>query len=401
VKSNPLVTPGVLVPLICACCAITSSWAGEWRGYIAGEMRYFPQEPLDPRQFDGSNWSLSAQPEYHTQWDNGNQLFVFTAFARVDQHDDERTHADIRELAWTRVAETWELKIGIRKIFWGVTESQHLVDIVNQTDLVENIDGEEKLGQPMINLNLVREWGTLGLFVLPGFRERTFPGVEGRLRTIPPVDNGHPVYESGDEDKHIDYAARWSHFIGIWDIGLSYFYGTSRDPLFIPNSDGSALYPVYNIINQEGLDVQATVGDWLWKLELISRDGFIDRRYTALTGGFEYTLVGILESQYDLGLLAEYLFDDRNKDATTPFDNDMLLGGRFTFNDAQSTEILAGVIFDLDNDSQMSILEASRRLGDAWKLTVEARSFFNIEFNDALYNFRHEDHLHAELAWYF
>ncbi|MCI0507585.1 MAG: hypothetical protein L0Z73_15945 [Gammaproteobacteria bacterium] len=400
-KFNPPATTGLQVLLICACCAFTSSWAGEWRGYIAGEMRYFPQEPLDPRQFDGSNWSLSAQPEYHTQWDNGNQLFTFTAFARVDQHDDERAHADIRELAWTRVAETWELKIGIRKIFWGVTESQHLVDIVNQTDLVENIDGEEKLGQPMINLNLVRNWGTLGLFVLPGFRERTFPGAEGRLRTIPPVDTGHPIYESDAEDKHIDYAARWSHFIGIWDIGLSYFYGTSRDPLFIPNNDGSALYPVYNIINQAGLDVQATVGDWLWKLELISRDGFIDRRYTALTGGFEYTLVGILESQYDLGLLAEYLFDDRNKDATTPFDNDMLLGGRFTFNDAQSTEILAGVIVDLDNDSQMSILEASRRLGDAWKLTIEARTFFNIEFNDALYNFRHEDHLHAELAWYF
>lgn len=400
-KINFIVKTHPLVLLFCSCCLVPHAWAGEWRGNIAGEFRYFPEEALDQRQFDGANWSLSAQPEYYTQWDDGNQLFVFTAFARLDQNDDERTHADIRELAWTKVAETWELKIGIRKVFWGVTESQHLVDIINQTDLVENIDGEEKLGQPMINLNLVQDWGTLGLFVLPYFRERTFPGVEGRLRTIPPIDTDNPIYESSDEEKHIDLAVRWSHFIDIWDIGLSYFYGTSRDPLFVPNSDGSYLLPVYKIINQVGLDVQATVGDWLWKLELISRDGFIDRRYTALTGGFEYTLVGIMETQYDLGLLSEYLFDDRGKDATTPFDNDLMFGGRFTFNDVQSTEILAGIIFDLDNDSRMAILEASRRLGDAWKLTVEARGFNNIKFNDALYNFRHEDHLHAELAWYF
>ena len=377
------------------------SSAGEWRGNVAGEFRYFPQEALDPRQFEGSNLSFSAQPEYYNSWDNGDQSFIFTPYVRLDQNDDERTHADIRELAWSKISDTWELNIGFRQVFWGVTEAQHLVDIINQTDLVDNIDGEDKLGQPMINYKLIQDWGTLGLFVLTGFRERTFPGVEGRLRTSPPVDTDTPIYESSAEDKHIDFAARWSHFIDIWDIGLSYFYGTSRDPLFVPNGDGTALYPVYNIINQAGLDVQATTGDWLLKLELISRDGFTDSRYTALTGGFEYTLVGIMESQYDLGLLTEYLYDERGKDATTPFDNDMLLGGRFTFNDEQSTEILAGAIFNLDNDSKSAFLEASRRIGDAWKLSVEGRTFFNIEFNDALYNLRNDDYLQVELAWFF
>ena len=147
--------------------------------------------------------------------------------------------------------------------------------------------------------------------------------------------------------------------------------------------------------------MQATVGDWLLKLEVISRDGFTDSRYTALTGGFEYTIVGIRESQYDLGLLAEYLYDDRGQEATTPFEDDMMLGGRFTFNDVQSTEILAGVIFDLENDSKTGFLEASRRIGDAWKLSVEGRSFFDIEFNDSLYDLRNEDFIKVELAWFF
>jgi len=400
-RSGFSIKPRVLAVMLSSCCMLPNVWASDWRGYIAGEVRYFPQTPLDPRQFEGADWSLAAQPEYYKQWDDGNQFFVFTPFVRVDQKDDKRTHADIRELAWTKVADTWELKVGIGKVFWGVTESQHLVDIVNQTDLVENIDMEEKLGQPMVNLKLVQDWGTLSLFALPYFRERTFPGVDGRLRTNPPVDTDNPVYESSQKENHLDFAARWSYFYDIWDIGLSYFYGTSRDPLFQISNDGSVLYPVYNIINQEGLDVQATVGDWLWKLELISRDGFTPGRYTALTGGFEYTLVGVMHTQYDLGLLSEYLYDDRGQNATTPFEDDLMIGARLTLNDVQSTELLAGFIFDMHGNSRMGILEASRRIGDAWKLSVEARGFFNIEFDDTLYNFRNEDYVQAELAWYF
>ena len=94
-------------------------------------------------------------------------------------HDGERTHFDVRELYWETFGETWDLRIGIARVFWGVVETQHLVDIINQTDTVENSDGEDKLGQPMINLSLVRDWGTVDLFVLPGFRERTFRGVSG------------------------------------------------------------------------------------------------------------------------------------------------------------------------------------------------------------------------------
>ena len=106
-------------------------------------------------------------------------------------------------LAYVLVSST-----GIGKVFWGVTESQHLVDVINQTDLVENMDGEEKLGQPMINFALVRDWGTVDFFLLPGSRERTFPEAEGRLRTTPRVDVEQAVYESSRGKRHIDEAIR-------------------------------------------------------------------------------------------------------------------------------------------------------------------------------------------------
>jgi hypothetical protein len=45
----------------------------------------------------------------------------------------------VRELNWIHQAETWSLLAGVGKVFGSVTESRHLVDIINQTDLVEDI----------------------------------------------------------------------------------------------------------------------------------------------------------------------------------------------------------------------------------------------------------------------
>ncbi len=139
----------------------------------------------------------------------------------------------LRELFISRVGTDWEVHAGFRQIFWGVTEFEHLVDIINQTDLVENIDGEDKLGQPMVQLSLVRDWGIVDIFALTGFRERTFPGEHGRLRSVLPVDTHHARYESGAGRHRVDAAIRWSDHMGPLNFGIYHFSGTSRDPSFV------------------------------------------------------------------------------------------------------------------------------------------------------------------------
>jgi hypothetical protein len=378
------------------------SQAGEWSGYAAAEIRWFRNNPLDPQQHNGSNYSFAAEPEYYHEWDDGRQSITFMSFARWDQHDSERTHADIRDLVWKKAADTWELRVGISKVFWGVAESQHLVDIINQTDQVENIDLEDKLGQPMINLALIRDWGTVDLFVLPGFRERTFPGKSGRLRSIPRVDTNDPVYDSSRKRKHIDYAGRWSHYIGDWDFGLAHFYGTSREPRFVQgmNSGKPVLIPVYDIINQTSIDVQVTKGDWLWKLEALTRSGQ-DDRYKAFVGGFEYTWVGAFGTVADLGFIGELHHDSRNEKAPTPFEDDSMVGLRLLMNDAQSTEALFGIIRDNDGDALTYNLEARRRIGASWILELEARFFTNISPGDPLNGFRDDDYVQFTLERHF
>jgi hypothetical protein len=373
--------------------------ASEWTGYAAGEFRHFIHDSpyAEP---DSEQASFVMAPEFYHEWHDGQQSLIIAPFLRVDSNDAERTHADLRELRWLYVADDWELRAGIGKVFWGVTESQHLVDVINQTDLIENTDTEDKLGQPMLNLSVFREWGTLDLFMLPYFRERTFAGRDGRFRPSLVIDADAAKYESGAKQHHVDWAIRWSQTFGDWDIGLSHFYGTNREPLFRLSDDAQHLIPYYELMHQTGLDIQQTSDAWLWKLELIRRKTNADT-FVALTGGFEYTFYGVLESSKDMGVLMEVLFDDRDDAAITPFEHDILLGSRITWNDVQSSELLLGIIQDIETSEHSWNIEASRRIGQRWKASLEARFFNQSPSTSALFAYRNDDYIQLEIARYF
>ncbi|NIA70402.1 hypothetical protein HBA54_17495 [Pelagibius litoralis] len=377
----------------------------DFSGFVAGETRIFP----DKAQFPGQNNShispsLVIQPELRYRWNGRDDRITFVPFLRLDADDENRTHVDIRELNWYRQADDWDVVLGVSKVFWGVAESRHLIDIVNQTDLVESPDQEDKLGQPMANLNLLRDWGTLSFFVLPGFRERTFPDDDARLRGALPIDDD-PSYESSAEEWHVDFALRYSQTIGDWDFGLAHFYGTSREPQLIPtvDSDGNAfLRQRYDLIHQTSLDAQYTTGPWLLKLEALTRDGHDGDRFFAAVGGFEYTFFGAFESNTDLGLLAEYLHDGRDSGTpATPFEDDIFLGTRLALNDVEDTELLAGVILDLDQEERIFSVEFERRLSDNLNLEIEGQVFDNIDSNDLLSGFEDDSFVEIRLSWFF
>ncbi|MGB5442200.1 MAG: hypothetical protein WBN57_06190 [Gammaproteobacteria bacterium] len=397
--------------------AITAQ-AGEWSGYVAGEFLGFVEDPAFPSQHR-SYFSISAEPEYIHEWNDRDDLFTFKPYALLDQYDSRRSHADIRELSWVHAARDWELLTGISKVYWGVMEAAHLVDIINQTDQVVNIDGEDKLGQPMLNLSLIRDWGVVDLFLLPGFRERTCPSKDGRPRFALPIDND-VIYESGAENLHTDVAVRWSHTLGEFDVGLAHFYGTSREPRFLVRPAAinpltlaiSEITPVYEIINQTSIDLQAIYGSWLLKLEALTRSGQ-GKRVNSAAAGFEYTFVGVRDSALDVGIIAEYLYDSRGDGiepaavlsgrpfSLSPFQNDLALGARLTLNDAMSSELLASVIIDLDGGGESYNIEASRRYGDSWKLSLEARGVSGAPDNTTQASFSDDARLRTELAWYF
>lgn len=382
--------------------------AGEWDlgGSAAVELRAFTQDPAYPDEDETKpTYSAALEPEFVYESDNGNDRLTFVPFGRWDSEDENRTHGDIRTASWLHIGDGWDLVAGLDRVFWGVTESRHLVDIVNQTDAVENVDGEDKLGQPMVNLNFEGAWGNLSLLALPGFRERTFPAGDARLSGPLPV-TGVATYDSDAGESRTDVALRWSRTFGDWDVGLSHFSGTSREPLLVPGLDGAGqpiLIPHYDVIEQTGLDLQLTTERWLWKLEAINRAGHGDR-FAAAVGGFEYSFYGIFGTPADLGVIAEYLYDGREETGQAPptaMRDDIFVGFRIAANDEQSTELLAGTIIDRDSGAALISLEASRRLTDRWKLELEGRFFADIPRDDPLTAIASDDHITLRLNLFF
>ncbi|MDF1763010.1 MAG: hypothetical protein P1U57_06340 [Oleibacter sp.] len=337
------------------------------------EGRRFLEDAAYPGQVD-DQWSVYVQPEFVWDADNANQRFTFMPYFRKDFADDERTHADVREAMFMQWGNQWELRAGIGKVFWGVTESVHLVDVINQTDMIEAIDGEEKLGQPMVHGIWLAESGTYEAFLLPGFRERTFAGEAGRYR-IPVVVSNDAEYQANAEQMHTDVAFRWSKSTELngypLDVSAAVFRGTSRTPEFLPKIalvNGQPVIteftPYYAMQNYASATLLYALDGWLLKTELLHRNVQDDRfeDQNAAVTGFEYTIVGPFESNLDLGLLAEYQYDSRSN-GNTLAQNDLFLGARFALNDMSSSEVLVGLTQDLDyQGSRFVFVEGSKRL---------------------------------------
>ncbi len=386
-------------------------------GRLSTEAWLYPQSAAYPAQRSYAG-GLALETTFYIESEGGTSI-TLTPFLRYDAGDPDRTYADFREaylLMYGDVGDDeWELRLGIDQVFWGVVELRSLVDIINQTDVVEHPNEKIKMGQPMAHFTWSGDWGVLELFAMTWHRARTYPGRHGRQRYEFIVDQDMISYESGAKKWHIDFASRYSGFFGPLDIGLSLFNGTNREPTLLPRFIDSELVlaPYYEKIRQFGVDAQLTKGSLLLKLEAIYRAGaknsrFIqhlnnleEENYTAFILGSEYTFYSIWGSNSDLVLFAEWAYDGRGRWATNAFANDLFLAAHLGLNDPQSTEFVVSVLGSLDNSSRVVAGEFKRRLSDSWFLHVETSAFLDIDEDDFIYYVRRDSFIKVNLAYSF
>ena len=399
--------------------------AGDIRGNVSAEGTYFISDAATAADWQ-ANGSLSADIELYQQIADNVSLTI-RPFARVDHQNEDRTHADLREFILTTNGDSWEFSGGLGQVFWGVTESRNPVDVINQIDNLESVDGSDKLGQLMLTFKWFNDYGDFELFALPHFRERSYIGSGGRPFPGFSINRNATQFESSDETRHIDTAIRWSRSFDSWDLGLHYFSGTARDPALIPVSP-TELAPRYQQMQQTGIDALGIYGDLNVKVELIHRTGDEIADHAEAVTGLEYTMVGALSplqenellpeqwcteesrnpitsflcnDRLDLGLVLEYLWDERAEESTQPFQNDLLAGLRFAFNDERSSDALVGIIKDLDHGSTTFSLEASTRLFESFRLSTELRTFSNTSDDPFLRSLADEDFVRLELSYFF
>ena len=376
------------------CILFSQLIVGEIIGELSFDNRYFFNAGLQQQKKNHTSFSFS--PEIFK--DDSNKIFHFKAKLRKDSEDSGRDLNDIQELYLINILEDKEIKFGVSKEFWGVTETSHRVDIINQTDFTEGFDGEEKLGQPMIKISLERQWGLLDIYTLLGFRERNFSGNKGRLRLPLSINEKGPLYSSSSKNKRADFAVRWSNYYDDFDIAISHFSGTSREPRFLPSANKiNELVPIYEVIDQTGLEIQYLLDGLAIKGEVISRSGQ-GERFSAATYGFEYTQVGVLQTRIDLGWVVEFNHDDRLE--SSPF----VFGTRFSFNDIYDSQILSGFIVNDKSKELGFLLEASRRIGECCMLSLEGIYFDDTDEDNGkkklFQAFKDDDFLRAEFIYY-
>ncbi|WP_137820967.1 hypothetical protein [Pseudomonas sp. D(2018)] len=383
-----------------------ANWDTEFRGGLEAQVRLFTRDAPSPQDANVHS-SYSLQPELKATSTSQDSVFASKLFYRKDFIDSRRTHWDVREFKLERRWEGTAVTVGVDSVFWGKTESQNLVDVVNQRDGVEGVFTDEKLGQPMLRLRHVASGGVFEGYYLPYSRKATYAGRHGRLRTQPGIDGERAQYRTGAEQWYPGMALRWEPSLEDVEMGLSAFHGLSRDPSFTPIlKDGEPWFaPVYGAVTQLGVDAQYVTDETLYKLEGIYRWNQLDlvldkRNYAAVTVGIEHTIGAFLEGSGDLGLILEYNRDGIGKRSVNVLEDDVVIGLRYTLNDFADTYLLATVAVDRIYGSKLFKAELTRRLGESLRLRLEAFAPSLRDDEEFIYGYRRDASISTSLTYY-
>jgi hypothetical protein len=106
-------------------------------------------------------------------------------------------------------------------------------------------------------------------------------------------------------------------------------------------------------------------------------------------------------SGLDIGLLSEYIYDNRDDLALSGLQSDVFFGTRFAFNDIQDTQILIGAVIDVNRSTQMFSIEASRRIRNSWRVDLETRLFQNVSDREFVYIIQKDSFLKFSVSKFF
>ncbi len=373
----------------------------ELRGKAETRVDYYPEAPLFPDQSQAR-----LQPSFAIELELRESLgkditAAFSLFGKIHPDAERELSGDVREAWLGYYGEYSEWRAGMLMERWGVLEAENIVDVLNPRDAVEDFQGDVKLGIPGLQATYLGEEAQFDAWLLPYARPRHLAEGKDRFRTL-----SLPLREAAFEGGrfHPSFAARASTVQGNLEAAVSHFYGHSRTPWFKLESDtfgrAKGLQPIYDLINQTNLELLWVQGHSLWKLEALHNFGLEDD-FFGLGVGVEREVPRLWNTRVSLTLYAEGYYDDRDDSSKlpiTPFQQDLFIGARLALNDVNSTEFQVRVTHDLEYDSTLLDLRASRRLSSLWTMEAVIYGFLNVEDDPALGTFQNDHRIHFKLT---
>ena len=306
----------------------------------------------------------------------------------------ERTFARVDELYMKYDFDEDSIKVGKSIEFWGALELRNIVDGLNPTDFRNDLFSKDKLGVYNVAYSHYTETGEISLIAKLYEQEQemaaspyvyyffpAFVSYDGTLKTEkseyrPSIylkysgstDTEYAldyafIYENGYDSQRYFTTQTPSHLVPGPDLG--------RPTEFIQES-----YIVNKIMTFNTLVIDTT----LIKLEAlyakVDENPYVGD-YSHIGLGVEHTLENFYESAA-LGLIAEYYrydsYDDEkysDRELFETMQNDLFVGVRYSFNNANDTTIVGGGIFDLEYNEQAYYLSYESRMGENFKVAFD------------------------------
>ena len=370
----------------------------EYKGNLGIEYDYFSHDLFAKRDN-----AFAFRGEFEVKKELGDTQLKANIKGLWDKDDHNRRYIDIQELYYKYNFENSELLIGKNILFWGALEVYNLVDVFNTKDILDDpFDYDQKLGA--WNLSWTRFFENSELSFILKLKEE-----DQKMQESDSVFNFLPL--PYDDRLKTEYNNRPSFFVKYsgsgeevqLDYALIYEAGYDQQRYF--TYDNGKLHQQAYWVNKLMGYATLILADTIYKAEAayaVSDDVKVsDYLHTGV--GLEHTFYGILEKK-DLGILAEYYhyeqFNDTKfsvKELGQLFQNDLYLGGRFSFNDTASSEILAGVDLDLDKSEKIYFIKYDTRVLDKFKIQLQYQHLSPT--HDSL--FSKIDHAKVALSYYF
>ncbi len=346
----------------------------EYKGNLGIEYNWFDHDL--PQKRDDA-FALRGELELKRGSENG--LWKLKAKSIYDLEDANRRYIDFQELYYRHDFENSELLIGRNTLFWGALEVYNLVDVFNTKDTLDDpFDYDRKLGAWSVAWTRFFDNGEVAIILRLKEEDQKMQERESVFNFLP---------QPYDSDLLTEYDNRPSLFVkysasaeGVQlDYALIYEAGYDSQRYFTYDFEKGNLRQHAYWVNKVMGYATLVHKDTIYKAEAafaVSDDVRVSD-YMHAGVGIEHTLYGIW-SQSDLGLLAEYyryeFFNDTKlseRDLGILFQNDLYLGGRFSFNDTADSEVIAGIDFDLDASERIYFVKYDTRLWEHYRVEVQ------------------------------
>ena len=293
----------------------------------------------------------------------------------------EKKYIHVNELYAAKNVGAYRFELGKRIVYWGELEGYNITDVMNQKNyLLDPFDKSAKLGS----------WsGTLGRYFGNDVLEA---GVKFYEEDLDLTDQGTPYYplplpytsQLHLEDERYTPTVYVSYTVTSEEtlesesrIILWHGYDMTRN--FIPVDHAQKLAQYAYRVNKALFLSHIVYEDMIFKLE---------GSYTQVIGyapmsDYWQFGAGAEKSLYDIGgidmtLYGEYyryFYEDdakvKNVDISEIYNDDLFLAAKLNFNDTRSSEIKAGMLYDLGNSEKVFKVEAKTRLMDRFVLHGE------------------------------